>query len=125
MSCYYDTNPSQQDFYTATHIFIVNYLQIKWLIMEERGLQNDQTNTKGQFCGAVAIPSTQYVALSVPQERKRTFPLFSLNAAGIKCMSQILSGSECPQRVNSDSERGLLNESVDQNISILSFSYQS
>lgn len=47
--------------------------------MEERGLKNDQINTKGQLCEAVAISSTQCVALSVPQDRKRTFPLFSLN----------------------------------------------
>lgn len=73
--------------------------------MEEGKLQNDKINMKRQFCEAVGISSTQCVALSVPQERKKTFSLFGPIAAGKKCMSQILTGSKCPQRVNSVTQK--------------------
>ncbi len=75
------------DVCTATHIIFVSYLQIKWWPvygMEEGKLQNDKINTKRQFCGAVGISSTQCVALSVPQEKKKTFSLFAPIAAGKK-----------------------------------------
>ncbi len=107
------------DVFTATHVIFVSYLQIKWWPvygMEEGKLQNDKINTKRQFCEAVGISSTQ--ALSVPQERKKTFSLLGPIAAGKKCMSQILTGSKCPQRVNSVTQRVPLNESGDRNIFI-------